>query len=164
MVPLSLFGGKGNSSSRSSRSSSTSTSTASASSRPLSSPPQPPPPAEKPSPGALTLNSALVWLFYVAYFSFVFFSRELPGLPVLETPPEVLTEVLHESWTFYYFVPLFNMVADAAALVDNFGRAAPAGPAGAPCLGGAVQLCQRVVDDDAARDAFGGVAGAAAEW
>ena len=109
LTSLSLLGGKGSSSSSSSSSKSSS------SSRSLSPPPSPPPSSEKPL-GSLTTNSALVWLFYVAYFSFVFFSRDLPGLPVFETPPEVLTEVIHESWTFYFFVPLFNLVADAAAL------------------------------------------------
>ena len=80
--------------------------------------PPPPPPAVKP-PGSLTLNSALVWLFYVAYVSFVFFSRELPGSPVPETPPEVLAEVLHESWTFFFVVPLANLAAGAAALPEG---------------------------------------------
>lgn len=108
LTSLSIFGG-GDGNDSSGISSNTSNS-----SRSLS---IPSPPPLKPS---LTINSALVWLFYVAYLSFVFFSRDLPGSPVLETLPEVLTEIIHESWTFYYFVPIFNLIADAASLPVSF--------------------------------------------
>ena len=36
------------------------------------------------------------------YMAFVFASSSLPGLPVWQTPPEVLQEVLYESLDFFY--------------------------------------------------------------
>jgi hypothetical protein len=36
------------------------------------------------------------------YMAYVFFSSSLPGLPVWQTPPEVLQEVLLESLDFFY--------------------------------------------------------------
>ena len=53
----------------------------------------PPPP---PLSLRLTPPAAAVWALYAGYVSAVFFSRALPGLPVLETPPDVLQEVLDE--------------------------------------------------------------------
>lgn len=44
------------------------------------------------------------------YIAFIFFSRSLPGSPILETPPAVLEEILHESVTFFYVTPLLNSI------------------------------------------------------
>ena len=61
-----------------------------------------------PSPLRLTPTATAVWLLYAGYVSAVFFSRALPGVPVLETPPDVLREVFDESLNFFYVNPILH--------------------------------------------------------
>jgi hypothetical protein len=49
-------------------------------------------------------------LFPAGYMAFIFFSRAAPGSPILETPPRVFEEVLHESVTFFYVTPFLNSI------------------------------------------------------
>lgn len=48
------------------------------------------------------INSLLIWAFYTGYMSFIFASSSLPGVPVWQTPPEVINEVLLSSINFFY--------------------------------------------------------------
>ncbi|KXZ47377.1 hypothetical protein GPECTOR_36g98 [Gonium pectorale] len=50
----------------------------------------------------LPLEAAAVWAFYAAYTSYIMLGTSAPGLPVYNTPPEVLTEVFYESLNFFY--------------------------------------------------------------
>lgn len=50
----------------------------------------------------LPLESALVWVFYAGYISYVMLSTSAPGAPAWATPPEVLQETLYESLNFFY--------------------------------------------------------------
>lgn len=50
----------------------------------------------------LPIAAALVWSFYAGYMSWIMLSDAAPGLPALQTPPEVLLEVFHESLNFFY--------------------------------------------------------------
>lgn len=56
----------------------------------------------------LTPTATAVWLLSAGYVSAVFFSRALPGVPVLETPPDVLREVFDESLNFFYVNPMLH--------------------------------------------------------
>jgi len=73
----------------------------------LAAPESPPP---RPSSLTLTPAAAAVWALYAGYVAAVFFSRALPGVPVLETPPDVLAEVFDESLNFFFVNPALHSV------------------------------------------------------
>eukprot|EP00798_Chlamydomonas_sp_ICE-L_P031732 gene31732-6931_t len=50
----------------------------------------------------LPVAAAAVWAFYAGYMAYIMFSSTAPGLPVFQTPPEVLSEILNESVNFFY--------------------------------------------------------------
>jgi len=50
----------------------------------------------------LPIAAAGVWAFYAAYTVYIMLGTDAPGLPVWQTTPEVLEEVLHESLNFFY--------------------------------------------------------------
>ena len=100
------------------------------------------------------------------YMSSVFASSSLPGVPVWQTPPEVLQEVLLESLDFFYiqsglmalgispipspavstgslclFLP-FKHPSHQARCSMSYRRVSCAGT---PCERGRVQLCQCMV-------------------
>lgn len=50
----------------------------------------------------LPIASGAMWIFYLSYIGYVMLSTSAPGLPVWQTPPETLVEVLHESANYFY--------------------------------------------------------------
>ncbi|KAG2496686.1 hypothetical protein HYH03_005104 [Edaphochlamys debaryana] len=50
----------------------------------------------------LPLAAAAVWAFYAGYTAYIMLSTAAPGSPAINTPPEVLMEVFHESLNFFY--------------------------------------------------------------
>lgn len=73
---------------------------------------------------------------YAGYMSFVFFSSSLPGVPVWQTPPEVLQEVLLESLNFFYVnsglnalglspipdIPVSSLHLTSASPIERMGK------------------------------------------
>ncbi|GLC52361.1 hypothetical protein PLESTB_000620900 [Pleodorina starrii] len=60
----------------------------------------------------LPLQSAAVWAFYLGYTAYIMLGSSAPGAPAYATPPEVLSEVLYESFNFFYV----NIALSAAGL------------------------------------------------
>eukprot|EP00892_Ulva_mutabilis_P002655 jgi/Ulvmu1/12390/UM009_0036.1 len=50
----------------------------------------------------LPIQAATWWAFYAGYMWWMLFSTDAPGVSLLNTPPETITELVHESLNFFY--------------------------------------------------------------